>query len=96
MFSITNQDAQSFLEHLLPLFLSNKRYLVEHCLTQVKTSEAEDCWLEVQKSNQAAISLYESLGFQTVEVRKNYYQNPSVVGKPASREDTIIMCWRNQ
>lgn len=32
--------------------------------------------LEVRSNNTPAIALYESLGFKTVGVRKNYYRNP--------------------
>ncbi|MBE7044290.1 MAG: ribosomal-protein-alanine N-acetyltransferase [Ruminococcaceae bacterium] len=39
--------------------------------------------LEVRKSNQAAISLYEKYGFRQIGMRKNYYTNP--------REDALIM-----
>jgi ribosomal-protein-alanine N-acetyltransferase len=41
--------------------------------------------LEVRVSNEAAIKLYESLGFQNSGVRKNYY--------PDNREDAVIM-WK--
>ncbi|MGB0782534.1 MAG: GNAT family N-acetyltransferase [Marinomonas sp.] len=33
-----------------------------------------ECLLEVRESNEAAIALYESLGFEQVGRRKNYYQ----------------------
>ncbi len=39
--------------------------------------------LEVRKSNTAAISLYESLHFEEMGLRKNYYRNPP--------EDALIM-----
>ena len=41
--------------------------------------------LEVRKSNMAAIHLYESLGFVTEGVRKNFYEDPT--------EDALIM-WK--
>lgn len=41
--------------------------------------------LEVRKSNDAAIHLYESLGFMTEGVRKNFYEEPT--------EDALIM-WK--
>jgi ribosomal-protein-alanine N-acetyltransferase len=41
--------------------------------------------LEVRKSNQAAIHLYEKLGFEQVGIRKNFYDLPT--------EDAVIM-WR--
>lgn len=39
--------------------------------------------LEVRKSNDAAIGLYEKFGFQRAGLRPGYYQNP--------REDAVIM-----
>ena len=41
--------------------------------------------LEVRKSNDSAIHLYESLGFETEGIRKNFYEEPV--------EDALIM-WR--
>lgn len=41
--------------------------------------------LEVRVTNQAAIHLYEKLGFESLGVRKNFYEKP--------REDALIM-WR--
>ncbi|MGJ8581450.1 MAG: ribosomal protein S18-alanine N-acetyltransferase [Psychromonas sp.] len=46
----------------------------------------QEIWLEVRASNQAAITLYERLGFVDVDVRPAYY--PADNG----REDAIIMC----
>jgi ribosomal-protein-alanine N-acetyltransferase len=37
-------------------------------------------FLEVRESNTAAIALYESIGFQRVGVRKNYYSDPQEEG----------------
>ena len=41
-------------------------------------------WLEVRISNQAAISLYRSLGFEMKGIRKGFYEKP--------REDACLMC----
>lgn len=48
-------------------------------------SDAAPCrtFLEVRRSNAAAIALYEGFGFQTVGVRRNYYVSP--------REDALLM-----
>lgn len=43
--------------------------------------------LEVRQSNEAAIGLYESLGFVCVGVRKNFYRLP--------KEDAVIMWLRD-
>lgn len=45
-------------------------------------------WLEVRASNKGAITLYDSLGFNEITVRKNYY--PTTNGQ---REDAIIMTY---
>ena len=39
--------------------------------------------LEVRKSNERAIKLYEKAGYKTVGTRKDYYEKP--------REDAVIM-----
>jgi ribosomal-protein-alanine N-acetyltransferase len=46
---------------------------------------ARQCFLEVRVSNLPAIRLYQSLGFNSIGVRKNYY--PCEVG----REDALVM-----
>lgn len=43
----------------------------------------QNAHLEVRRSNDAALSLYQKYGFQIVGVRKNYYQN--------EREDALLM-----
>ncbi len=42
--------------------------------------------LEVRRSNLAAIRLYETLGFEQVAIRKDFYQKPN--------EDAVIMWWK--
>lgn len=44
--------------------------------------------LEVRAGNQAAISLYEKMGFYTVGRRKNFYEKPV--------EDGILMQWKSK
>ena len=39
--------------------------------------KSDALFLEVRKSNGAAISLYTSLGFENIGVRKNYYKLPT-------------------
>ena len=59
------------------------RALVEALVDRAKRSGAEQLFLEVKKSNESAIFLYESFGFEKIDVRKNYYQ--------PSGEDAIVM-----
>lgn len=40
-------------------------------------------WLEVRASNHSARRLYEKMGFESLGLRKNYYQHP--------REDAVLM-----
>ncbi|WP_145482400.1 ribosomal protein S18-alanine N-acetyltransferase [Yersinia aldovae] len=61
------------------------RLLLEYVIEQLGTRDVFALWLEVRASNARAIALYESLGFNEVSVRRNYY--PSVNG----REDAIMM-----
>lgn len=44
-------------------------------------------FLEVRKSNQSAIALYEKMGFEHMGIRKGYYSNPT--------EDAITMSRKN-
>ena len=60
------------------------RYLLNCVLTQMKTKGAKQCFLEVRRSNYAAISLYETVGFVEVGERLDYY--PSIEG----REDALV------
>ncbi|MCL2813080.1 MAG: ribosomal protein S18-alanine N-acetyltransferase [Oscillospiraceae bacterium] len=55
-------------------------------LEYAKSQKAERLFLEVRKSNEGALKLYQKLGFQTVGTRKNYYANP--------REDALLMSLR--
>lgn len=61
------------------------RALLEEVIQQLEQRDVITLWLEVRASNHKAIALYESLGFNEVSIRHNYY--PSVQG----REDAIMM-----
>lgn len=63
---VIDKDSQS-LGYGTKLFVTLLDELVPLGLTSVV--------LEVRRSNQRAISLYEKLGFQTIRIRKEYYQN---------------------
>jgi ribosomal-protein-alanine N-acetyltransferase len=49
------------------------RRLVEHMLGRARTRQADAVFLEVRPSNRVAVAIYESLGFNEVGRRKNYY-----------------------
>lgn len=61
------------------------RQLLAHLIGELEQKQILTLWLEVRASNVAAIALYESLGFNEVTIRRNYY--PTADG----REDAIIM-----
>lgn len=60
------------------------RDLLRYLLYRAEESGIGRFLLEVRASNRGAIHLYESMGFQQVSVRKNYY--PALVG----REDGLV------
>ncbi len=51
------------------------RALVEELLVWAKEAGARLCLLEVRTSNTAARSLYATLGFEEVNVRRRYYED---------------------
>ena len=62
------------------------RRLLEELMRIGKERGAFAYTLEVRVSNQAAIHLYEKLGFTSFGIRKNFYEKP--------KEDAMIM-WRH-
>ncbi len=58
--------------------------LLRHTLDLARDRQCQTAWLEVRPSNQAAIALYQSLGFKQVMIRKGYYGD--------SGEDALIFC----
>jgi [ribosomal protein S18]-alanine N-acetyltransferase len=60
--------------------------LLAFALLNLKSLDLEKCFLEVRKSNTAAIYLYKNLGFESISIRKNYYQTNT-----STKEDAIIM-----
>lgn len=59
--------------------------LVSHLIKELAQKGFRSVTLEVRMSNEAAIGLYESLGFKKEGVRKDFYDKP--------KEDAIIM-WK--
>ncbi|WP_116300313.1 ribosomal protein S18-alanine N-acetyltransferase, partial [Escherichia coli] len=49
------------------------RLLLNALIERLESRGVVTLWLEVRASNQAAIALYEDLGFNEVTVRRNYY-----------------------
>ncbi len=60
--------------------------LLQECLSQAASESLEYAFLEVRRTNETAIRLYEKLGFCLIAVRPAYYPEDS--GK---REDALIM-----
>ncbi len=61
------------------------RELLDALIAGLEEKGIVTLWLEVRDSNRPAIALYESLGFNEVSIRRNYY--PTADG----REDARIM-----
>lgn len=59
------------------------RGLVHEVLRLARMREIKTAWLEVRPSNYKALSLYKSIGFQTVMTRKRYYSDTG--------EDALIL-----
>lgn len=57
--------------------------LIKMAMLTADTMETDFISLEVRPSNEPAISLYKSFGFEQNGLRKNYYKNPT--------EDALIM-----
>ncbi len=60
------------------------RQMLLHLITRARLLRAEAVLLEVRPSNQAAIQLYESSGFNEIGSRKAYYPAPN------GKEDALI------
>ncbi|CAM3564163.1 ribosomal protein S18-alanine N-acetyltransferase [Vibrio aquimaris] len=63
------------------------KYLIESFLEMCVSDKAESAWLEVRSSNHKAYRLYDAVGFNEVDRRRDYY--PTEDGK----EDAIIMSY---
>lgn len=59
------------------------RTLMNALLSEARTRGADEVFLEVRADNPTARHLYESLGFEPIDLRKNYYQPDGV--------DAVIM-----
>jgi [ribosomal protein S18]-alanine N-acetyltransferase len=61
------------------------RYLLSHMIAVAKYHHALNMFLEVRASNDAAIALYENMGFCEMSIRRGYYPAKS------GREDAVLM-----
>ncbi|MFM7029446.1 MAG: tRNA (adenosine(37)-N6)-threonylcarbamoyltransferase complex transferase subunit TsaD [Micrococcales bacterium] len=74
------------------------RRLMQHLLTEATRQGARETFLEVRADNPVAQGLYESLGFEIIDRRKNYYQPDGVdalvmranLGIEAKREPIVL------
>ncbi|OBX04363.1 alanine acetyltransferase [Gallibacterium genomosp. 3] len=60
--------------------------LLQSLMAQLREKGINTLWLEVRESNKKAQCLYQTLGFNEVSLRKNYYPLPD-----GGREHAIIM-----
>lgn len=61
--------------------------LLRHVFAEARAAGISHATLEVRRSNEAALRLYEGLGFEVQGIRPNYYSHPV--------EDGLIL-WRRQ
>ena len=64
--------------------------LLDYLTKELIKKDIKTIFLEVRRGNFAAISLYSSLDFEEISVRKNYYTKNS--NQLSTREDGIMMC----
>lgn len=62
------------------------KMLLLDLIERLKARGTMTLWLEVRESNHIAKTLYEQLGFNEVDIRKNYYPT-----KDNKRENAIVM-----
>ncbi|MEG9498711.1 ribosomal protein S18-alanine N-acetyltransferase [Mannheimia indoligenes] len=60
--------------------------LLSELILQLQKRGVATLWLEVRESNITAQKLYDSLGFNEVTVRKNYYPTPE-----GGKENAVVM-----
>ncbi len=61
------------------------RTLLVHLLDRARARGAQSVYLEVRPTNEAALRLYDSMGFREIGVRKNYYAPPPQI------EDALVL-----
>lgn len=61
------------------------RELLRRLMDEVLVDDISIWFLEVRVSNQAAIALYQSLGYNELSIRRNYYEGAT------GKEDALLM-----
>lgn len=61
------------------------RRLLNALLARAREADAEKAFLEVRPSNEVALQLYRSVGFEQIGIRPSYYQAAN------GREDAVIL-----
>lgn len=67
------------------------RQVLSSVLRDAKAAGANAMFLEVRRSNTAAVRLYESLGFQVVGMRRGYYMNAKSTKEGCPQEDALLL-----
>ncbi len=80
-------EATLFNIAILPSHQGNGlgKLLLNELIARLKEKGVQTLWLEVRESNPARF-LYEKIGFNEVDIRKNYYPKPS-----GGRENAVVM-----
>lgn len=80
-------EATLFNIAILPSYQGNGlgKSLLNELIVRLKEKGVQTLWLEVRESNPARF-LYEKIGFNEVDIRKNYYPKPS-----GGRENAVVM-----
>lgn len=85
IFTTPNEDCELFRIAVSPEYRNRgiAKKLMKRMIESCGQENGENIFLEVRESNQAAVSLYESFGFEEISKRKGYYREPE--------EDALIM-----
>lgn len=80
-------EATLFNVAIVPSYQGNGlgKLLLNELIARLKEKGVQTLWLEVRESNPARF-LYEKIGFNEVDIRKNYYPKPS-----GGRENAVVM-----
>ena len=89
VFSAVCDEAEILSVCIAPEFRNkgNARALLTEAFNQLSGGGIERFFLEVSAANSAAIALYQTLRFEVMGRRKNYYLDPD-----GRRQDALTMC----